>query len=81
MGERQLEQSPFQPEFKEKYEEESQRIDEIYRLKNQKSDLQAELDCLSVDQEGNKDSLAALRKMIVALDAKIKQLEGLVRPA
>lgn len=79
MGERQLETSLFRPGFEGKYEAESQKIDEIYRLKNRKSDLQAELDCLSVDQGGNKNSLAVLRKAIAELDAKIRQLEALIQ--
>lgn len=72
MGERQFEQS-FQPEFTE--------IDEIYRLKNQRDDLQAELDCLSVDQEGNKSRIASLSEAIAELDAKIKKLETSMYPA
>jgi hypothetical protein len=72
MGERQFEKPLFQPEFEGT---EAQRIDELYRLKNQRCDLQAELDCLSVDKEGNKDLLRKLKEMVAKLDSEIRQLE------
>jgi chromosome segregation ATPase len=71
MGERQLE-ILVQPEPKK---EKNKLLDEIYQLKNQRSDLQAEISCLSLDPLNNQKRIFLLKEVLERLNEKINELE------
>lgn len=76
MREGPIAQSQFQPEIKGKAEIEERAIDQYCQLRNRRSEVQAELDCLSVGPEEAQDKvrIKTLRDAVVGIDREIAKL-------